>query len=566
MQDKPHFYPAKFFHILAKGFGLLALALLPMAAMAQEKQPTVQDGNAQIEADALEQVVINGQKVRKFTGNVVVKQKGQTLRSQEAYQYTETNRTVFMGGVRIEQGEGQLITGDSLIIQGKSRVAHIRGNVNYNEGTRSLTTQALDYDMESGNASYTTGGTINDNGTVLVSKRGIYNKATGKMHFRGDVKMTNPEMNMLTDSLDYDGKTKLADFYGPSTITSSSGTIVSTRGTYNTETGKGLFQGRSNIDSPDYRLSGDVVDFDRTTKNGYAKGNVVLFTKEDSVTITADRGFYNRSTRMARLYGNTLIKAPAARGDTLYIRSDSVRAFSDKADTTKQTLIARSRVKIFKADFQAVCDSLVYRNADSTITFYRNPYIWSDKNQMSGDTIVVRLENNKMDSLKLIRNAFIISQDTLKNFNQVKGRLALADFENNKIKKADVIGNGQSLFFAVDDKKMELQGLNRIICSRMVIRFDSTNRPSTITAITKPEANFIPPHELAEPDKKLKGFNWKPNLRPTFENTVRQSLAPAKKQSKKKPEKSSKKTKKPSNIKPKSGKERLTGKSTTKPR
>jgi hypothetical protein len=185
---------------------------------------------------------------------------------------------------------------------------------------------------------------------------------------------------------------------------------------------------------------------------------------------------------------------------------------------------------------------------------------------MSGDTVIVRLENNKMDSLKLIRNAFIISQDTLGNFNQVKGRFALADFNQNKIEKADVIGNGQSIFFAVDDKKMELQGMNRIICSRMLIRFDSTNRPSTITAITKPEANFIPPHELAEPDKKLKGFNWKPTLRPTFENTVRQAMAPDKKLSKKKPQKSTKKPKNTRNIKPKSGKARLTGKSTTKPR
>ncbi len=542
----------------------MMISFLAWAQPVEEKPLGVD--NAQIEADALEQVIINGQKVRKFTGNVVVKQKGQTLRAQEAYQYTETNRTTFTGGVRIEQGEGQVITGDSLIIQGKSRVAHIRGNVNYVEGVRSLTTQALDYNMESGNASYTTGGTINDNGTVLTSRRGNYNKQTGKMLFRGDVKMNNPEMNLATDSLNYDGKTKLADFFGPTTIVSQQGTIVSTRGTYNTETGQGLFQGRSNIDSPEYRLSGDVVDFDRRTKNGYAKGNVVMFTKQDSVTITADRGYYTRSTRVARLYGNTLIKAPAEKGDTLYIRSDSVRAFSNLADTTKQTLIARSRVKIYKQDFQAVCDSLVYNSGDSTITFYRNPFLWAGKNQMSGDTVIIRLENNRIDSLKLIRNSFIISQDTLKNFNQVKGRFTLADFANNKIQKADVIGNGQSLFFAVDDQKMELQGLNRIVCSRMVIRFDSTNRPATITAITKPEANFIPPHEIAEPDRKLKGFNWKPDLRPTFENTVRQTLPPAKKASKKKTPKSLKKSKNSRNIKPQKGKVRLNTKSSTKPR
>jgi len=31
---------------------------------------------------------------------------------------------------------------------------------------------------------------------------------------------------------------------------------------------------------------------------------------------------------------------------------------------------------------------------------------------------------------------------------------------------------------------------------------------------------FIPPHELAEPDKRLKGFNWRIQERPSEEQVV----------------------------------------------
>ena len=129
--------------------------LFTSAAFAQTKpaQPTepalqIDPSTAQIEADQLEQIEINGQKVRRFVGNVVLKQKGQTLYANEGYQYENPKRTVFTGNVRIEQGNGQLITGDSLIIPSGTRLAKIRGNVNYIEPGRSLQTQSLDYNMD----------------------------------------------------------------------------------------------------------------------------------------------------------------------------------------------------------------------------------------------------------------------------------------------------------------------------------------------------------------------------------------------------------------------------------
>lgn len=506
--------------MLRRWIGMAAVLLLAAGYGKAQGQPVPQQsaGNVQVEAgDALEQIIINGKKVRHFTGGVTVRQPGQTLTAREAYQYVEEDRTVFLGGVRIDQGEGKTINADSMVLAGKSRIAHMRGHVFYVDGTRSLTTEALDYDPETGQAVYTTGGTINDNGTVLTSRRGRYDKATGRMFFYGDVKMNGPEYGLTTDSLHYDGQTKLADFFGPTTITNKDGTVNSTRGTYNTETGKGNFSGRTGIDNPDYRLEGDVVDFDRKTGTGYAVGRVKLFAKKDSLIALGDRGYYVRAKGKGRLFGNTLIKVPSGtRGDTLYIKADSMNALNDTVARTR-TLIAMRNVKIIQRDFQGVCDSLSYESADSTIKMYRQPFLWAGKTQCSSDTIYARLANNKMDSLILIRNAFLISQDTIGNFNQVKGRRILVDFENNKIQKAFVRGNGQSIYFAVDEEKRILSGMNKVICSNMVIRFDTANKLETITALVKPEARFIPPKEMVEPEKKLKGFNWSPTLRPTLD-------------------------------------------------
>ncbi len=529
---------------------LLGLGLGP-AAWAQQEELPLKEGEIRFRAgNALEQIIINGQKVRHFSGSVVAEQVGQTLYANDVYQY-ENGRTVMVGGVRIDQGEGKQITGDSLILVGKNRVAQVRGNVVYTEGTRTLTTQALDYDPKTGTAIYTTGGTINDNGTILTSRRGRYERSTGKMFFYGDVKMNGPEYSLATDSLHYNTASKMADFFGPTTITNQDGTVVSNRGSYNTETGVGKFAGRAGIESPDYRLEGDIVDFNRATGLGYAQGKVRMFAKKDSVQLFGDKGWYVRKRGKARIQGNALIKAPSGtRGDTLYIRSDSLNAINDSA-AGQRTLIAKSRVKIYQRDFQGICDSLSYESADSTIRMYKAPVLWAGKNQTTADTIYARLENNRMDSLILIRNAFLISQDTLKNYNQVKGRRILADFANNKIQRAYVRGNGQSIYFAVDEEKLTLSGMNYIVCSNMVIRFDSANKLETITALVKPEAKFIPPKDIAEPERRLKGFNWNLSRRPTLKSVLQSPQTTIQ------PKKSGKSQKKSTTFKPAKAKARL---------
>ena len=160
----------------------------------------------------------------------------------------------------------------------------------------------------------------------------------------------------------------------------------------------------------------------------------------------------------------------------------------------------------------------------------------------------------------MIRQALIISQDTMGNHNQVKGRNMFANFEGSKIDRVDVRGNGQSLFFAVDEAKLTMSGMNRIICSNMVIRFDSANKLETITAKVKPEAAFIPPHKLAAPERRLKGFNWDPSRRPTLAMVVgdQPSKAPGKKLNKI----NKQNQKKSSKFKPSKAKKRLSTKQT----
>jgi hypothetical protein len=169
---------------------------------------------------------------------------------------------------------------------------------------------------------------------------------------------------------------------------------------------------------------------------------------------------------------------------------------------------------------QGVADSIEYRAADSTIFFYRNPILWSQGNQMTADSISMLIQNNTVSKVFLTINAFVISQDTLLHYNQIKGRRMTAELANGKINKVTVIGNGESIYYALDEKNTSMMGMNKIVCSNITIRFKD-GKVNNLSFYIQPDAQFIPPHELKKEDKTLKGFEWKAGQKPIRSDVVR---------------------------------------------
>jgi hypothetical protein len=205
----------------------------------------------------------------------------------------------------------------------------------------------------------------------------------------------------------------------------------------------------------------------------------------------------------------------------------------ESTDPAKKRLLAYHHVKIFKNDMQGIADSMVYISKDSTLYFYRDPVLWTDDNQMTADSIRILILNKKINRIHMVSNSFVASADTLLNFNQIKGRQMTAYFKGNDIDHVNVTGNGESVYFALQDKEREVEGtkekfqivsgMNKIICSNMKINF-LAGKVNNISFYINPDASFIPPHELKSEDMKLRGFQWRGNDRPTRDEVVHKQV------------------------------------------
>ncbi len=187
---------------------------------------------------------------------------------------------------------------------------------------------------------------------------------------------------------------------------------------------------------------------------------------------------------------------------------------TDTLNTTKNTrlVLAYHKVRFYRDDFQGKCDSLAYWSKDSTVQFFTDPVIWSEKNQISADYIEMINRSKDPDEIHLKNNAFIISmEDDSLRFNQIKGKNMIGYIRKNQLNKIDVNGNGQSNYYARNEDG--LIGLNKAVSSNITI-YMNQGKVKKIVLIESPEGELKPMEEIEEGDKILPGFFWQQEIRP----------------------------------------------------
>ncbi|RZK24280.1 MAG: hypothetical protein EOO56_01965, partial [Hymenobacter sp.] len=462
----------------------------------------------------------NGVKIRKLLGNVSFRQDDVFLYCDSAYQYLERNEIEAFSNVRIVQSDTMTITGDRGFYDGDRRTARMTGNVVMRDPRMTLTTAVLDYDLTRKTAFYTTGGHLTDPQNTLDSQQGFYDTNSKVFVFKRDVHLVsndakNGQTELRNDTLTFNTVSKIAYFDGPTRIKGAQGNLYAEKGVYNTITRVSNFQRNAKIETPGYLLGGDQLVYDEGTLYGVATGHVSLISKKDNILLRGDVGRYWRALGRTKLYGSRPVVRNVSGKDTLYLAADTLLSIETRPGRAGQRpiLYAWPKVQIFRGAMQGRCDSLTYDRQDSIIYLNRDPVLWQAHNQMTADSMEIRQKRGQIDQVRLFAKAFVIGEDTLHDFNQVKGRNILAYFKQNRINRIDVLGNAESLYYALDGDTA-VSGVNKTLSATMRLSF-AANQLQRISFLTNPDATFIPPHELKEDDTRLKGYRWRPTERPT---------------------------------------------------
>ncbi len=442
-----------------------------------------------------------------LTGNVRVRHDGIIMTCNKAYFFKNENYIKAFGEVEMVQGDTLYMNSKYAEYNGNLKKAFASGNVVMRSPESTMSTDTIYFDRNSQEAYFNSNGTIVNKNNTLKSRAGRYYVKEKKYQFLSSVVLTNPEYTIKSNHLDYLTKNGGSYLKGPSTITGKDNFIYTENGFYNSKKNTGYFLRKSYIKYKDRLIEGDSLYYDR--KKEFASGtNNVKIT--DSINKAIIRGHYGE------VYKNKDSLFMTKHASVRYlIEKDSMFIHAKKIIVTGKTgerkVTGFNNVRFFKTDLSGKCDSIHSDQKAALTKLIGKPILWNFENQMTGDVmhLVGNNKTEKLDSLKILNNTFIISKDTLgSGFNQIKGLNLFGKFKENKLYEADVVKNTEVIFYMRNDKN-ELIGINKNVSSRINMTMDDKNKVDTITFFDSVDGDIYPEKDLPENARKLRGFIWR---------------------------------------------------------
>ena len=224
---------------------------------------------------------------------------------------------------------------------------------------------------------------------------------------------------------------------------------------------------------------------------------------------------------------NLLVDSLLTDTAAMAIPADSIDSLTAPRDSIYRLLKGFRNVKIYRSDFQTVCDSMTAISTDSTIHLYIDPVLWNENNQITSDVMDIFTENQQLTRAEFIGSPMMVSQLDTTHYNQVAGKTMTAYFFNNQIYRNDVNGNAQTIYYMQDGEPVEITMMG-VIESGEISFFIDDKQVVQITYRGDPVYNFYPMDKIPPTqDIRLKGFKWEGARRPSqaevFDRRIRPS-------------------------------------------
>lgn len=488
----------------------LSILLLVLASWKGYTQEKKQQRIQLLHADKFTVDQSTPEGANKLKGDVRLKHQDALMFCDSAYLFDDNSLSAY-GHVKIIESDSLTITGDSLFYDGNKRMARLRSNVVIDNKSSILTTDYLDYDRQRSVGIYYNGGVIDSRQEKihLTSERGYYYSEAKLFHYKDSVVMKHPDYTIYTDTMHYSTDLEKTWFFGPTDILFDNRKIYCEYGWFDQLADKANFIKNATIRSSGQILKGDTIEYDQANEIGISKCHVVLIDTSQEFEVNGDYAVYHERDSTSFVTENMVMKQDMD-GDTLFLVADTLYSLMDSV--LGRVVKTYHHTRFYKTDMQGQCDSLIYLTEDSIMHMYIDPVLWATDNQIIADSIRFTMKNGDMDKMFMDRNAFIIAKEDSLRFNQIKGRNMVGHFVESELRRVNVDGNGQTVYYPKEEDGT-LIGVNETKCSFMTIFIDS-NQIQRINFYDRPTAKLTPTDDMPAGGLKLEQFNWREGERP----------------------------------------------------
>lgn len=304
----------------------------------------------------------DGTALQTLAGNAAVKQGNTILRGDSIVLNPATSIAEVFGNVHINDADTVNTYASYLKYIGKERIAYLKKNVKLTDGKGTLLTDNLEYNLATGVANYKGGGRVLNGTTVLTSTDATYFSDTKDVYFKKYVHLTDPEYDIKADSLMYNTMSKIATFISPTKIVTKEKGVINTKsGYYNLLTKEAVFYDRTSYSDSTRSVVGGKIAYDEKSGILQAEDNAKMVDSANNVTAIGGLLMVNKFEN-SFLATRKPVLIIYRNNDSTYIAADTLFSGLRKYDTTARTSVIKADTlnNITAVDIQTPKDTVRY--------------------------------------------------------------------------------------------------------------------------------------------------------------------------------------------------------------
>ncbi|HRO68882.1 MAG TPA: OstA-like protein [Chitinophagaceae bacterium] len=216
-----------------------------------------------------------------------------------------------------------------------------------------------------------------------------------------------------------------------------------------------------------------------------------------------------RNARISQRLPGRQDEPQALRKDT--VKGPTVITLSEN-DSTNRYFEAYRNVRIFSDSLQSVCDSLFYSFQDSVFRLFKDPVVWAQNSQITGDTILLFTKNKKADKVEAFENSFLVNRIEDDVFNQIKSARMDGWFIDGNIDSVRARSFAECIYY-IQDEDSAYTGINQSQSDIIDIYFEEKQLDKVVFR-SQVTGTIWPIRQKSPGEMILTGFRWLEERRP----------------------------------------------------
>ncbi|MGA7159741.1 MAG: OstA-like protein [Bacteroidota bacterium] len=346
-------------------------------------------------------------------------------------------------------------------------------------------------------------------GNVLVwCDRAVQHLSKNEVELIGRVRVERDTVTLTAKRGMYYGNTKKAVCEDGVRLETSHVVLFADSGTYFTEEKKSFFHSHVRVIDSTTTIFSDDLTYLEKERESIAVHDVKIINSSNNVQLFGDYLEHFDETRYSRLTEHPRLMQidTSSKGeiDTLVVKSILMESYDDST----QKLIATDSVAMARGALAVRCGWARYYVRKQFIELRREPVVWYEDNQASGDSISLYMDHNKLQRALILGRTFALSLSDSAypaRYNQLTGRKIEMFFQDDKLHEMAVDQNAISLYYLYDGK--DPNGCNRTSGDAITMTFIE-GKIDVIRIVKGIEGTYFPENMILKKETKynLDGF------------------------------------------------------------